>query len=125
MPVIPYVALNYLAGLARVRLRDNVIAARSEKGRRITLRNRELKIHPTGGETERRTLVSAGEVKDALAGLFGITLPANEKLDAAIGRALGAATADLDPRERPEPLDFKLIGITTSPLGVLGDDLPK
>src|SRR5688572_6799679 len=78
-----YVKINDLVQ-SDTNFRDNVIAARSDKGRRITLRNRELKIHPTGGETERRTLVSAGEVKEALSGLFGITLPANEKLDAAI-----------------------------------------
>jgi N-hydroxyarylamine O-acetyltransferase len=87
-----YVRINDLVQ-SDTNFRDNVIAARSDKGRRITLRNRELKIHPTGGGTERRTLVAAGEVKDTLTGLFGITLPVNEKLDAAIGRVLGGATA--------------------------------
>jgi len=73
--------------------RDNIIAARSDKGRRVTLRNRELKIRPAGGETERRTLGSTADVREALAGLFGIALPTGEKLDAAIERVLGSATA--------------------------------
>jgi N-hydroxyarylamine O-acetyltransferase len=73
--------------------RDNLIAARSDKGRRVTLRNRELRIHPTGGETERRALGSTAEAKETLTSLFGIVLPANDKLDGAIERVLGAAPA--------------------------------
>lgn len=70
--------------------RDNVVAARAEKGRRLTLRNRELRIHPVGGDTERRTLDGVAEVKEALSGLFGLALPAAEKLDPAIERVLAA-----------------------------------
>ena len=69
--------------------RDNVLAARAEKSRRITLRNRDLRIHPAeGGETERRRLEGLAEVKEALSGLFGIALPAADRLDPAIERAL-------------------------------------
>ncbi|HQZ14159.1 MAG TPA: arylamine N-acetyltransferase [Devosia sp.] len=69
--------------------RDNVIAARSEKGRRLALRNTRLRIHNLGGETEERTLTGIAEVKDVLTGLFGINLPAGEKLDAALHRVIG------------------------------------
>jgi N-hydroxyarylamine O-acetyltransferase len=73
--------------------RDNVVAARAEKTRRLTLRNRQLRIHPVGGETERQTLGGVAEVKQALAGLFGITLPPAEKLDPALERVLSTAPA--------------------------------
>ncbi|HHY50467.1 MAG TPA: arylamine N-acetyltransferase [Alphaproteobacteria bacterium] len=69
--------------------RDNLVAARSEKGRRLALHNATLKIHPVGGETETRTLGGVAEVKEALAGLFGIALPAAERLDPALERVLG------------------------------------
>jgi N-hydroxyarylamine O-acetyltransferase len=68
--------------------RENLIAARTDRGRRITLRNRELRIHQTGGETERRALATVAEVREALTNLFGIALPVSEKLDPAIERVL-------------------------------------
>jgi N-hydroxyarylamine O-acetyltransferase len=71
--------------------RDNLIAARSDRGRRLTLRNGELRVHPTAGETERRTLATVAEVKEVLTNLFGIALPSGDKLDAAIERVLGKA----------------------------------
>jgi N-hydroxyarylamine O-acetyltransferase len=74
--------------------RDNVVAARAEKDRRLTLRNHEIRIHPAaGGETERRTLAGVAEVKEALAGIFGINLPAGEKLDPALERDLPTTAA--------------------------------
>lgn len=82
-----YVALNDTVA-SDGHFRDNLIASRSEKGRRINLRNAHLKIHPTGGETERRTIGSVAEAREVLTGLFGITLPASDKLDPAIERAL-------------------------------------
>jgi len=44
-----------------------------------------------GGETETRTLGGVAEVKEALAGLFGISLPPAERLDPALERVLGGA----------------------------------
>jgi N-hydroxyarylamine O-acetyltransferase len=79
--------------LARGNFRDNVISARHDKGRRVTLRNSELKIHPVGGPTERRTLDGVAGIKDALANVFGIALPPAEKLDPAIERVLAAQAA--------------------------------
>lgn len=74
--------------------RDNVLAARAEKDQRLTLRNRELRIHPVNGETERRTLADADEVKQVLGELFGLTLPAAERLDPALERALAPPAAE-------------------------------
>jgi N-hydroxyarylamine O-acetyltransferase len=68
--------------------RDRLVASRAEKGRRISLSNDTLKIHPTGGDTETRTLGGLAEVKDVLTTLFGIAVPASEKLDAAIERVI-------------------------------------
>lgn len=74
--------------------RDNVLAARAEKDQRLTLRNRELRIHPVDGATERRTLADADEVKQVLGELFGLTLPAAERLDPALERALAPPAAE-------------------------------
>ncbi len=82
-----YVALNVrVAG--DTRFRDNLIAARSEKGRRHNLRNSRLRTHITGGETETRMLTSIAEARDALANVFGITLPNSDKLDPTLERVL-------------------------------------
>lgn len=74
--------------------RDSVVAARAEKGRRITLRNRELRIHRVGEETEKKMLAGVTEVKEALTGLFGLPLPPAERLDPALERVLAAAPAE-------------------------------
>jgi N-hydroxyarylamine O-acetyltransferase len=70
--------------------RDHLMAARPEKGRRLTLHDTTLSIHPTEGETERRTLAGADEIREALANLFGIALPPGDKLDPALARVLAA-----------------------------------
>ena len=72
---------------------DNVIAARAEKDRRITLRNLDFKVHPVGGDTEGQVLADATAVKEMLAGAFGIQLPSGERLDTALARVLGAGPA--------------------------------
>jgi len=74
--------------------RDNVIAARHEKGRRTTLRNHELKIQPIDGETERQVLAGVDEVRDALTNIFGIALPAADRLDPALERVLAEPQPD-------------------------------
>jgi N-hydroxyarylamine O-acetyltransferase len=73
--------------------RDNVIATRTEKGRRLTLRNTVFRTHTVGGETETRTLGGVAEVKDVLATAFGISLPPAEKLDQALARVVGEHSA--------------------------------
>ncbi|MHB1103231.1 MAG: arylamine N-acetyltransferase family protein [Devosia sp.] len=86
-----YQAMNDLAS-SNSRFRDNLIAARSEKGRRFALSNTVLNTHVTGGESERRILTSVAEIRDVLAGTFGIALPSSEKLDPALERVLALGT---------------------------------
>jgi N-hydroxyarylamine O-acetyltransferase len=52
-----------------------LVAARSEPGRRIALRGRELAIHELGGDTARRALSGAREIMDVLEREFRIALP--------------------------------------------------
>lgn len=82
-----YKAMNDLTS-SSPRFRDNLIAARSEKGRRLALSNTVLHTHVTGAESERRVLASITEIRDVLTGTFGIALPAGEKLDPALDKIL-------------------------------------
>lgn len=75
--------INDRASVASL-FRDNILAARAEKGRRHALWNLRLNTHTTGGETETRRLGSVTEVKEVLSGTFGISLPPAEKLDPAL-----------------------------------------
>jgi N-hydroxyarylamine O-acetyltransferase len=68
--------------------RDRLIAARAEKGRRVALLNRRLTIRPNGGEPEVRELASTAELREALTGTLGIQLPADDRLEAALEKAL-------------------------------------
>lgn len=71
----------------------NLIVARAEKGRRLALRNDRFTLYPLGAEAETRTLGSVAELREVLAGPFGIALPQSDKLDPALEKALlqGAA----------------------------------
>jgi N-hydroxyarylamine O-acetyltransferase len=63
-----------------------LIAARPAAGHRYALRNNELAVHHRDGRTERRTLATAGELREALEGTFRIALPNAPELDAALAR---------------------------------------
>jgi N-hydroxyarylamine O-acetyltransferase len=63
-----------------------LIAARSAPGRRFTLRNTDFAIHYLKGRTERRVLRTAAELRETLAGPFGLTLPDAPELDATLAR---------------------------------------
>jgi N-hydroxyarylamine O-acetyltransferase len=70
---------------------NGLMGARCEPGRRYALRNNQLAVHTINGSTEKKTLASAGELRDALAGLFKLRLDALEGLDPALARlATGA-----------------------------------
>jgi N-hydroxyarylamine O-acetyltransferase len=73
--------------------RDNLIAARSEKGRRFALSNLRFNTHVTGAETETRLLTSVAEIKEVLEGPFGIELPPAERLDPALEAVLAREQA--------------------------------
>lgn len=71
------------------RFRTTLVAGRAEKGRRLSLRDGEFAVRPVGGEAETRQLTSVEELREVLAGPFGIALPASERLDPALARVLG------------------------------------
>jgi N-hydroxyarylamine O-acetyltransferase len=56
-------------------------AARAVPGQRLALRNREFTWHPTHGESTRRTLRSAMEIREVLENEFLIRLPLHPELD--------------------------------------------
>ena len=62
-----------------------ISAARAPAGRRLTLRNRQFTEHTTGGETTKRTLATAAEIRAVLQEEFRIRLPENSKLDEMLG----------------------------------------
>ena len=68
------------------RLRNNLIATRAEKGRRLALENLRLTTRAPGQAGEIRQLTSVAELREVLSGPFGIALPAGERLEAALQR---------------------------------------
>jgi N-hydroxyarylamine O-acetyltransferase len=66
-----------------------LLAARPAPGRRYALNNAEFAIHHLHGETERRVLTSAAEVREVLTGPFQIELPGTPELDAVLTRLTG------------------------------------
>ncbi|HEY8539172.1 MAG TPA: arylamine N-acetyltransferase [Steroidobacteraceae bacterium] len=62
--------------------------ARPVPGRRYTLRGAELAIHELAGQTTRTRLESVEELRRALTEIFGIRLPEEPSLDAALLRQL-------------------------------------
>ena len=69
-----------------------LMSARADTGRRYALRDNQLAVHTLGGSTEKTTLKSAGELRDALTDLFKLRLDGLEGLDPAL-TALAARPA--------------------------------
>lgn len=65
-----------------------LMAARVQRDRRYALRNADLAVHFPDGLTERRTLTSGAEIRQALQDLFNIRVPAGAEVDAALARAV-------------------------------------
>ncbi len=70
---------------------NGFIGARCEPGRRYALGNNQLSIHVLGGKSQKQTLRSASEMRDALGDLFKIRLDGLDGLDAALARLTGGA----------------------------------
>ena len=68
-----------------------LMAARSEPAKRYALSNSQLSIHSLNGKTDKRTLASAGEMRDVLTDLFKLRLSDLEGLDPVLAR-LAATT---------------------------------
>jgi N-hydroxyarylamine O-acetyltransferase len=75
------------------RFRENLAAARSERGRRYGLRNGRLTTYVTGEPGQERMLKSVGELRDVLTGTFGINLPSTDRLDPALEAVLAKEPA--------------------------------
>jgi len=71
---------------------NGFMGARSDPGKRYAMRDNQLAIHTTNGGTERATLKSAGEMRDALTDLFKLRLDQLDGLDPALA-ALAARNA--------------------------------
>ena len=63
---------------------NGLMGARAEAGKRYALRDNQLAVHTPGGGTEKTTLASAGELRDALTDLLGLRLDGLDGLDAAL-----------------------------------------
>jgi N-hydroxyarylamine O-acetyltransferase len=89
---IDYVATSYYLSTSPASYFTNaLVAARTEPGRRYALRNHQLAIHHTGGPTERTALASARELRGVLEATFGIAVPEDPALEAALARFATAA----------------------------------
>jgi N-hydroxyarylamine O-acetyltransferase len=71
----------YLSNNPESHFVQRLIAARTAPQKRYALRQNELAIHELNGETMRRVLKSAEELRDVLSGTFGIGLPQSRELD--------------------------------------------
>ncbi len=77
---------------AMQRHRDTLVAARVEGTKRYALRNTRFNTHENG-ETTTRMLTNLLEIRDVLAGPFGIELPETDRLDPALEKALRPVAA--------------------------------
>ena len=66
-----------------------LVAARPDRECRYALRGQEFTVHHVNGGTERRLLISAGELREALEKTFRVTLPEGPELDVALQRVFG------------------------------------
>ena len=64
----------------------SLMAARALPGKRLALLNNELAVHRLDGDTERRTLATAAELRATLQDAFGIALPEDPGLRPALER---------------------------------------
>jgi len=85
-----YVAMN---DGTMASFRDDLIATRVEGGKRHALYNARLNTHENG-ETQTRMLTTVSEIRDTLTTAFGIQLPATDKLDPALEKALRPGAND-------------------------------
>jgi N-hydroxyarylamine O-acetyltransferase len=69
----------------------NLMVARPVADRRYALRNNQFSVHHLDGRSERRVLRTAAELRDKLAGTFGLTLADAAGLDALLARLTAVA----------------------------------
>jgi N-hydroxyarylamine O-acetyltransferase len=74
------------------RFRTELRAALSPAGRRLALRNNRFTTHIAGEPSDSRLLTSVAEIREVLAGPFGIALPPADLLDPRLEAILAEAT---------------------------------
>lgn len=65
---------------------NNLMVARPVPGKRYGLFNNQLTTHTLNGPSEQRALSSAAEIRSVLQAVFGLTVPDNPALEAALTR---------------------------------------
>jgi N-hydroxyarylamine O-acetyltransferase len=79
----------YVACHAESPMRGRLMAARAAPDHRLALRDGAFTVHHLDGRREQRRLETVAELRDVLGGAFGIALPADPALDAALERLIG------------------------------------
>ncbi len=80
----------FTSAYPRSRFKSELFLARVDEGCRHALCDNVLSMHRLGGETDKRRLGSAVEIKDALTDIFRIRLPSDPALDKVLEHAAGA-----------------------------------
>jgi N-hydroxyarylamine O-acetyltransferase len=81
--------LNYFViGHSESPMLGRLVAARVAADRRLALHNGTFTIHHMDGRSERRALATVAELRDVLGRAFGIAVPEDPMLDAALARLI-------------------------------------
>ncbi|WP_428098583.1 arylamine N-acetyltransferase family protein [Candidatus Rariloculus sp.] len=91
LPIDFEVANHYVSTHPDSFFLTTLLVARPVTDCRYGLFNNELTVRPAAGATDRRTLQSVGELRDALTDVFGINLPDDPELRTALARVIDRA----------------------------------
>jgi N-hydroxyarylamine O-acetyltransferase len=80
-PVDYVVANHYSSTYPESHFLHSLVVARSVPGRRLNLRNRDFTVHHLDGDSVRRSLHTAAEIREVLEREFLLRLPAHPALD--------------------------------------------
>lgn len=75
----------------RSRFKTDLFLARADEGRRYAMSGNALSTHKLDGATEKKTLGTVAEIREALTDVFRIKLPSDPALDKMLEHATGAA----------------------------------
>lgn len=76
----------YVATHPRSIFVTSLLVGRTEPDRRYALRNNQLAVHHLNGDTDKRTLATAAEIRETLQATFRLTLPEVTGLDETLTR---------------------------------------
>jgi N-hydroxyarylamine O-acetyltransferase len=76
----------FMSTQPKSRFYNDLVVTRVRPDGRIALNNNQLTVHRLSGASERRVLETESELRAALTGLFGLTLPDDPGLSAALNR---------------------------------------